>query len=316
MNEHFVRRDACPVCESRDIVELRRAAYIDPPIRDYLESFYGPQGGVEFEYLEGADFAVDECGDCGLIFQVEIPGPALSLKLYEEWIDPEKSFALYEARYPLPVFLGLTDEITNLVAHFDRLPAELTVLDFGMGWGSWCRAAAGLGLNVCGAEISPTRVENAMAHGIRVVDWDEIPTLRFDVINAEQVFEHLPDPLGTLRHLRRALKLGGLLRIGVPDGTRLKANLAAWDWQAPKDSPRSLNAIAPLEHLNCYTRDSLLELARRADLEEVRIARRFIVGDRALTMRTAGRKLGKALLGPYLRRRRPGSIWTVLTPRL
>lgn len=297
MNEHFVRRTSCPACGSPDFEELLRTSYTASPIRDYLASFYSAQGGVEFELLEGNDYALAECHACGLIFQTEIPGPALSLKLYEEWIDPEKAFEIYEAPRRLSYFLTLTDEIANLLQHFDRAPGDLRVLDFGMGWGFWCRAAIGLGCEAHGVDISPSRVENAARQGVRVVSWETIPERQFDLINADQVFEHLPQPLVTLRQLRRALKPGGLLKISVPDGRGVKRNLGYGDWLATAESPRSLNPVAPLEHINCFTHHMLIAMAAEAGLRPTFVPERITVCGPAESGLARLKVAAKVLLG-------------------
>ena len=69
---------------------IYQSEYDKPPIKDYLEDFYSPQGMVEFEYLEGASYVLCECNVCGLIFQRDIPNDSLMERLYERWIDPEK----------------------------------------------------------------------------------------------------------------------------------------------------------------------------------------------------------------------------------
>lgn len=278
MNRHFVRRTSCPACRAGDALEIHRSSYTAPPISDYLVWFYTPQGGVEVELLEGNDYTLAECHTCGLIYQGEIPGPALSLKLYEEWIDPQKAFEVYEASRDLAYFLTLTDEIANIVQQFGMSPAKLKVLDFGMGWGFWCRAAIGLGCEAYGVEVSRTRIENAARRGIPTLRWEEIPEHQFDLINADQVFEHIPEPLESLRHLRRALKPGGFMKISVPDGRGIKRNLVRPDWQAPAGSARSLNPVAPLEHINCFTRHALLAMAEQAGMAPTFIPRRLVIG--------------------------------------
>jgi SAM-dependent methyltransferase len=231
-----------------------------------------------------------------LVYQSEIPGPALSLKLYEEWIDPQKAFEVYEAPRDLAYFLALADEIANLIQHFNVAPAGLRALDFGMGWGFWCRMAMGLGCEAYGVEISPTRIKNAARRGIQVLRWEEIPNHQFDLINADQVFEHVPQPLETLRHLRQALKPGGLLKISVPDGRNAARNLRRWNWEAAAGSDDSLNSVAPLEHINCFTRKALVAMAARAGL------RPAFVPERLAICTSVGRleclkKAAKALLG-------------------
>jgi SAM-dependent methyltransferase len=302
MNQHFVRRSSCPACQARDSVELYRASYTAPPISDYLVSFYSCQGGVEFELLEGNDYRLQECQGCGLMYQSEIPNPALSLKLYEEWINPQKAFEVYEAPRDLAYFLTLTDEIANLIRHFNIAPAGLRVLDFGMGWGFWCRAAIGLGCQAHGVELSPTRIEYAARRGIQVLRWEEIPDHQFDVINADQVFEHIPEPLETLRHLRRALKPGGFIKISVPDGRDVKRNLGRLDWEAPAGSAWSLNPVAPLEHINCFTRRSLIMMAARADLKPAFVPRRLVICPSAgVVSRAFAKKVIKSLMGRWAR---------------
>ncbi len=302
MNAHFVRRTGCPGCGAPAARELLRASYTAPPISDYLVSFYSAQGGVDLELLEGGEYALSECGGCGLLYQTEIPGPELSLKLYEEWIDPQKAFELYEAPRDLGYFLTLTGEIANLVAHLGAAPSGVDVLDFGMGWGWWCRAALGLGCRAYGVELSPTKAEHAAACGVRVLRWDEVPERRFDVVNADQVFEHIPEPLETLRSLGRALKPGGLLKVAVPDGRGVKRNLGRGDWLAPAGSPRSLNPVAPLEHVNCFDRRALLAMARRAGLEPVFVPTRYVVATSpGAASPQLAKKLVKSLLGDAAR---------------
>ena len=41
------------------------------------------------------------------------------------------------------------------------------------------------------------------------------------------------------------------------------------DWKAPKNSRNSLNPVAPLEHINCFRRKSLIKMAAIAGMEEV-----------------------------------------------
>jgi 2-polyprenyl-3-methyl-5-hydroxy-6-metoxy-1,4-benzoquinol methylase len=93
-----------------------------------------------------------------------------------------------------------------------------------------------------------------------------LPADRFHFINTEQVFEHLVDPMAELLRLASALRPGGLVRISVPNGTAVESRLSNPDWNAAKGSPRSLNAVAPLEHINCFNHRSLETLGVRAGL--------------------------------------------------
>ena len=63
------------------------------------------------------------------------------------------------------------------------------------------------------------------------------------------------------------------MRICVPDGNGSKAVLSKMDWEAAKGTTDSLNIVAPLEHVNCYTTQSLVILAKEAGLDWVYIPR-------------------------------------------
>jgi SAM-dependent methyltransferase len=131
--------------------------------------------------------------------------------------------------------------------------------------------AAAFGVRAYGSELSQARIDHARRHGIEVIGWDDIPSHQFHFINTEQVFEHIPDPAGTLRHLLTALRPEGLIRISVPDGAGIRQRLREPDWAAPKFSAKSLNPVAPLEHINCFTHEALVRMARAAGLEPVRL---------------------------------------------
>jgi len=72
-NPNFIIRAECPACASENLRTIYQSPFDEPPIRDYLEEFYSPQGGVEFEFLQGAIYCLYKCDVCGLHFQKEIP---------------------------------------------------------------------------------------------------------------------------------------------------------------------------------------------------------------------------------------------------
>ncbi len=127
--------------------------------------------------------------------------------------------------------------------------------------------ARAFGGEAYGTELSISRITYAQSEGIKVIAWDEIPEHRFDFINTEQVCEHLPQPLETLRYLAASLRPNGLIKISVPNGSDFKRRLKAADWTAPKFYRNSLNAAAPLEHINCFNYQSLLRMADLAGLK-------------------------------------------------
>jgi 2-polyprenyl-3-methyl-5-hydroxy-6-metoxy-1,4-benzoquinol methylase len=244
------------------------------PVRKYLESFYGSQKQpIEFEYLLGAMYVLYECKKCGLIYQAEIPNEFLMEKLYGHWLDPEISVAAKAmSRRDLNYHVNDAGEVMMLIAYFGGNPSRLHFLDHGMGWGSWALMAKAFGCHAYGTEISQTKLEYCSSQGIEVIQWQDLEKHKFDFINTEQLFEHISEPLATLRQLKKALKPNGLIKISVPDGTDTKRRLKVGDWTAVKYSKNSLNAISPLEHVNCFSRTTVIKMAEIAGLKEVRIA--------------------------------------------
>ena len=261
----FVCRNGCPVC-NRGGKELYRASFSSPPISTYLKNHYFPQGGIDPVDFGEVDFVLDECESCGLVYQRMIPNDSLMKKVYEEWIDPETALHSNPSAWPVEYFSNLAREMNLLVRHFGTVPGVLDLFDFGMGWGDWCLMAKAYGCSVYGHEISQPLVDSARASGIRTLKWEDIPEHRFDVINLDQVLEHVSDPRRILEYLRGSLKPKGLMRICVPDGEDIRRRLRIGDWKAPKGTRNSLNPVAPMEHINCFSRSSLLRMADLAGL--------------------------------------------------
>jgi len=199
------------------------------------------------------------------------------------------------------------EEILLVLELLQRRPGEITVLDFGMGWGRWPRFAAAFGCRAFGVELGDPQVEFARRQGVEVLALEELPDAMFDFVNCEQVFEHLVEPHITLARLSRSLAGGGWLKINVPSGDRIAGLLRDPDWLAARGSRRSLNPVAPLEHLNCFTRRALDVLGERSGL------RRQAPGATKQYAATIGlwppKRLARAIARPPLRRLAPGATY-------
>lgn len=268
-NPWFERREACPACASGRFRTIYQSQYDEPPIKDYLVDFYSPQGMVEFNYLDEATYVLSECDVCGLIFQRDIPNDTLMERLYEHWIEPKIVFSQHQKQEGLSYYSCYAREIMQIISYFRKEPSSLCFFDFGMGWGKWALMAKAFGCDSYGTELSIGRMEYAKSNGIKVIKWDEIPQHRFDFINTEQVFEHIPEPLQTLRYLKTALKTDGILKVSVPIANDIERRLKIMDWKSPKGSRNSLNPVAPLEHINFFRRTSLVKMASEAGMEEI-----------------------------------------------
>ncbi len=315
MNAHFVTRQACPACGTAGTRTIFQRSYEEPRLRAALESFYRVVGGLDYEALRGADYVVQACPNCGLFYQRDVPDDFLLQKLYEEWISPQKSFERFHAHVSVAREREMAREVALSLALVQPEGARPRVLDYGCGWGEWARAAQAAGAESWGTELSPTRRAACLRAGIQVVPDKELPAESFDVISADQVFEHLPQPAATLALLKAKLRPGGVIRIAVPNGRRIAASLHRFDQELQEPRLGGVNAIAPLEHLNGFTARSLVRLAAGCGL--ARLMPSWAALGRAFIWPPGLRAKAKQLALPfYLRSRWTTQMWFAAMPHL
>jgi SAM-dependent methyltransferase len=221
-------------------------------------------GNVEPDKLMAGRYELIKCKTCSLIFQRQVPNNDLLQQLYRRELG-DGSFESLERRRDFESRRAYAYAIEQLIKHFGLHPARIRVLDYGAGYGLWLNMAAAYGCRTSAAELAKGLVRALEEHH-EIVDRNRLPQASFDYINTEQVFEHLVEPRQVLADLAAALKPGGILRISVPNGSNIPQLLKNPDWSAPKGSAKSLNAIAPLEHINCYNYSALVSLGATSAL--------------------------------------------------
>ena len=269
--EYLISREQCPSCLKKNFKEIYKISYNSELLRKYFCEFY-LLDKEEFFFLKNQFYFLLECNYCKLIYQKEIPNEFLSNRIYEKWIDPTlalKSKNLVDQKY----YYYFANEISQILISFfnDINTQKLKFLDFGMGWGVWAEIAKSFGINSYGFDLSKQRTNYAAISGIKIIEQNEISGSNFDFINTEQVFEHLPNPYHTLSLLKSGLKKNGIIKISVPYSFNYKKKLKLMDWSAKKGSSKSLNFVAPLEHINYYQRNSILKMGKLLGFEEVKI---------------------------------------------
>jgi SAM-dependent methyltransferase len=269
MSACFASRNACPACGSSGFESLFARPYGEPRLRAALTDFYAQVGGLDYSVLLDAEYALARCDDCGLIYQVNIPNDVLLSRLYEEWISPALAFARFHRDLPPDRCFELAHEV-KIVASLTGPAAPRLALDYGCGWGEWSRMTQAFGYEAWGTELSLSRRVHAEKSGIHVVPDAGLPDGSFGLINIDQVLEHVPSPRDTLGLLTAKLHPGGVLRVGVPNGLRVRRALRSFDRELKKPRLGRLNPVAPLEHLNCFTARPLLRLAGACGLRRVR----------------------------------------------
>jgi hypothetical protein len=270
----FVRRTRCPVCDSGRLATLIELPYDSPQVRGHIESHYRNQGIVDHAVLRGVDYALEECRDCDLIFQRMVPTEAMLAVLYDGFIDPRKLKAHELSRLTLANFQDVARRLTDLLLVVGKEPKDVSLLDFGFGYGRWARVAVGMGMRVFATEISPEKIAFARSLGVTVLSEDELPNYAFDIVHAEQVFEHLTEPGRTFDLLSPCVADGGVFKIAVPRQGRVRTLLrrhglidwSPFEYEFRRRGYNDYNAVLPLEHLNAFSRKAIEHLARRAGM--------------------------------------------------
>lgn len=262
MKENFVYRSRCELCDSDRKQTLISIPFSDSLVWDFLESYY--QSRIDKSVIEGTNYEVVECLDCKFVWQAYVCNDQLMDELYNVWIPAELS--LKKQKYAnASLYNNHAYDLIAVSYLFSEQPYKISILDFGMGWGHWCRMAKAFGYSVKGFEVSAPRLAYAREIGIDVIDnYSDIGKDKFDFINSEQVFEHITNPLQTLNYLSSSLKTGGIIRISVPNGSIALKQLkhsSQKNWKATK------NELHPLEHINCFTHSTLRAMGKRANLE-------------------------------------------------
>jgi len=166
-------------------------------------------------------------------------------KTYEDRGDPEGLIAFY-ARVTTPTKLAEFDRILEQIELM--LPGKGRILDFGCGPAYFVERAAGRGWESHGVELGPWAQQAAERRGVRnfhlgTLAGQGFPDGWFDVVCAEQVIEHLPNPRADLAEICRVLRPDGILYANVPNYRCLSILLGCDDFE--------LNL--PMAHLNYFT---------------------------------------------------------------
>lgn len=252
----LIPRKLCPACEARTHV-VYQLPFSNRTLKKYLADFYTDRAILDVFDAEIYQFR--KCQRCDFLFQGYVLNDEGQAALYGEWVDNEKSLQK-KRQAGAKLYRQYAGQLEIISRIFSQPPHELNILEYGMGWGYWSRMAKAFGYRVSGLELSPERIEHGIKLGVDVIDALPASNSNYDFIYANQVFEHLPNPLETLRQLSEQLKPGGVIYLRVPDGRGIERRLRKKGWSS------DLDAVHPFEHINCFNRRTLCAMASEAGL--------------------------------------------------
>ena len=142
----------------------------------------------------------------------------------------------------------------NIINTFDL--DQKSVLDIGCSYGEFL---AHFGKGSVGISISKEEVSYGGEHGLDIrygnIEEGTLPlTGEFDVIFANNIFEHLYSPHDFLNKIKKHLKADGILILGVPCIPKIVSLVYI----------RKFRGAFAEQHINFFTRDTLTNTAKRA----------------------------------------------------
>jgi len=176
-------------------------------------------------------FTYLRCRDCGLVRLDPMPTVDALARAYP---DEYYSFQLEPGPGAAPASAAIGRKPVDPTQPFHSLPAA-RVLDVGCGTGAFLSAMRARGWSVAGVELSAaaaTRGNQSLGNCIRAGDLASacFPDAAFDLVRLNHSFEHLPEPVAALREIRRVLRPGGLLFLGVPNIASAAARVFGRFW--------------------------------------------------------------------------------------
>lgn len=111
----------------------------------------------------------------------------------------------------------------------ERMRPDSVVLDLGAGAGVvTAMDFRGHAARICGVDLDPRVVDNPMLDEGRIADAGTIPygDAMFDLVFADNVVEHLDDPVAVFNEVCRVLKPGGCFLFKTPNKTHYMPTIA------------------------------------------------------------------------------------------
>lgn len=200
------------------------------------------------------------CRRCGFVYaEPRLPEAEIVKRYSREYFYGEylPIFRADDSGFDMDLVIRYYDLYLNMSAR--AIVPGGRLLDIGCGAGFFLKAAERQGWDAEGIEISPTAAEYARSVlGLRVrrtkLEEAAYGGGTFDVVTLLDTIEHLGDPLGTLREVRRVLKAGGRIILNTPDLESASLRELGTDWAV----------LSPAEHLSNFSARTLLRMLKRA----------------------------------------------------
>lgn len=258
----FIERTTCINCGSLNLSDIAEGSFTEAPVVGFLNS--DPWGEHPLPFLQSATWHLTKCKKCDQIFHRNILDAEWNERRFTKWMSAD-AIVEFENRLG-PRFERAFKSATGHVEHVFRIE-ELTrpirnaepvrLLDFGCGFGSFIESCSRFGFEGFGVDRSAERRSKA---SINIANSLDELSGAFHAITLFEVLEHLDAPIDILKQLAPLVLPGGVLVLETPDCEGL----------VDIKTERDFRLADPLEHINCFTHDTLKSIAERAGFMHIK----------------------------------------------
>ena len=241
----------CKICKKKGI-RIYQKNYTDNNLITFLKKYYGKKKFRFFKKrLENVNFNLIKCTYCKFIWQENSPKENFSFDLYDKIIDKKESLIKSKKKFQERKHKN-NSEISFITNQFNS--DKVNILDFGAGWGHWLYSGDKSKFSPYALEMSKHRKKYIANLGIGIIDYDNLSKYKnfFHFIRLDQVVEHVDNFKIIFKLIKKLALKDCIFYLSVPDGEDIIQNKSKIKLEK--------GVVQPLEHLNCFSRYSLIKV--------------------------------------------------------
>lgn len=263
MNESFIERD-CPLCKSK---KYKLLLHIDPA--HFIKTNLSLNTSVikECGILNLPHIPLVKCKKCKFAYTKYCLNNRWLSVVYNEIISAEKSKNKIFQHSKRLLNLNIWNQLYSYVLKRDPSSFDtIHLLEHGCGWGDFLNVASSHGVDCTGIETDKRKLDFCHQNGLNVYStFDKINSgHRFDIFLANQVFEHLSEPVESLLAIKPLLSTNFIGYISVPCYSDEKLQQSIKNIAHGQLSDKNLNSW---EHLNYFSPQLLWKFINNCGFE-------------------------------------------------